>query len=96
MGFWEAFFAISCLLATMFVLVDGKRHAKIVPWHYQPAAIQSTIARYLMRESASVNRLNAEAVRLLSEESDPRIDFLEKMFMLDSATRIEEDESDAV
>ena len=75
------------ILATMFVLVDGKRHAKIVPWHYQPAAIQSTIARHLMRESASINRLNAEAVRLLSEELDPRIELLEKMYMLDSANR---------
>ena len=75
------------MLATMFVLVDGKRHAKIVPWHYQPAAIQSTIARHLMRESASINRLNAEAVRVLSEESDPRIELLEKMYMLDSANR---------
>ena len=84
------------MLATMFVLVDGKRHAKIVPWHYQPAAIQSTIARHLMRESASVDRLNAEAVRLISEKSDPRIDFLEKMYMLDSANPIEEGDSDAV
>ena len=84
------------MIATIFILIDGERHAKIVPWHYQPAAIQSTIARYLMRESASVNRLNAEAVRLLSEESDPRIELLDKMHMLDSTNQIVVDESDAV
>ena len=43
-----------------------------------------------------MDRLNAEAVRLLSEKPDPRIDFLEKMYMLDSANPIEEGESDAV
>ena len=84
------------MVATIFVLVDGKCHAKIVPWHYQPAAIQSTIARHLMRKSASINRLNTEAVRLLSEESDPRIELLEKMYMLDIANPVEEGESDAV
>ena len=78
------------MVATIFILVDGKRHAKIVPWHYQPAAIQSTITRYLMRESASADRLHAEAVRFLSEKADPRIEFLERMYILDSANRIEE------
>ena len=49
-----------------------------------------------MRESASADRLHAEAVRLLSEKADPRIELLEKMYMLDSSNQIEEGESDAV
>ena len=49
-----------------------------------------------MRESASVNRLNIEEVRFLSERSDTRIELLEKMYMLDSANQVEEGESDAV
>ena len=31
------------MIATMFILVNGKRHARIVSWYYQPVAIQSTI-----------------------------------------------------
>ena len=31
-----------------------------------------------------MDRLNAEAVRLLSEKPDPRIDFLKKIYTLDS------------
>ena len=36
-----------------------------------------------------MDRLNAEAVRLLSEKPDPRIDFLKKMYTLDSTNQPE-------
>ena len=55
---------------------------------------QSSIARHLMRKNASADRLHAEEIRLFSEKVDPRIDFLEKMYLLDSANRIIEGESD--
>ena len=47
-----------------------------------------------MRKNASTDRLHAEEIRLFSEKVDPRIDFLEKMYLLDSANRIVEGESD--